>query len=116
MAVVDFTDGCRVDMVVELRVEEFNFHADFELVGLDFCLILGIEQEMRKHAFCTCENKGTDQLSCNCAADHHLCFCYTDSTIPLLPKSTFQASSHLLCMYSPACVGPGRKLRRQVFS
>ena len=32
----------------------------------------------------------------------------------LNPK--FQASSHLLCMYIPVCVGPGRKPRRPVFS
>ena len=44
-----------------------------------------------------------------------LCFCYTDSTIPLLPPK-FQASSHLLWLYSPVCVGPGRKPRRRVFS
>ena len=28
----------------------------------------------------------------------------------------FQASSHLLWLYSPVCVGPGRKPRRPVFS
>ena len=28
----------------------------------------------------------------------------------------FQASSHLLWLYSPVCVGPGRKPRRSVFS
>ena len=28
----------------------------------------------------------------------------------------FQASSHLLWLYRPVCVGPCRKLRRQVFS
>ena len=32
----------------------------------------------------------------------------------LNPK--FQASSHLLLLYSLACVGPGRKRRRLVFS
>ena len=32
----------------------------------------------------------------------------------LNPK--FQASNHLLCLYSPVCVGPGRKPRRPVFS
>ena len=31
----------------------------------------------------------------------------------LNPK--FQASSHVLWMYSPVCVGPGRKPRRPVF-
>ena len=50
-------------------------------------------------------------------ADQRLCFRYTDSTIPryyLNPK--FQASSHLVWMYSPVCVGPGRKPRRPIFS
>ena len=28
----------------------------------------------------------------------------------------FQATSHLLWLYSPVCVGPGQKPRRQVFS
>ena len=41
----------------------------------------------RKPAFCICENKDADQLRRNCAADQRLCFRYTDSTIPLLPKS-----------------------------
>ena len=31
-------------------------------------------------------------------------------------NSKFQASSHLLWLYRPVCVGPGRKPRRPVFS
>ena len=42
---------------------------------------------MRKPTICSCENKGADQLRSNCEADQHLCFHYTDSTIPLLSKS-----------------------------
>ena len=41
---------------------------------------------MRKTAFCICENKDADQLCSNREADQCLCFRYTDSTIPLLPK------------------------------
>ena len=37
--------------------------------------------------FCICENKDADQLRGNHEADQRLCFCYKDSTIPLLPKS-----------------------------
>ena len=59
---------------------------------------------MRKTAFCICENKAVDQ---NRTADQHLCLRYTGNTIPLLPN--IQASSHLLRLYSPVCVGPGRK-------
>ena len=42
---------------------------------------------MRKPAICICENKGADQLRGDRKADQCLCFRYTDSTIPLLPKS-----------------------------
>ena len=62
---------------------------------------------MRKPDFCLCENKGADQLRSNCEADQGLCFHYSDSTTPLLPK--FQASSLLLRLYRPVSVGPGRK-------
>ena len=42
---------------------------------------------MREPAFCICEYKNADQLRDNNEADQRLCFRYTDSTIPLLPKS-----------------------------
>ena len=35
---------------------------------------------------------------------------------PYFLYSKFQVSSHLLWLYSPVCVGPGRKPRRPVFS
>ena len=50
---------------------------------------------MRKRDYCICENKGADQPRSNCEADQRLCFCYTDSTIPLLSTSkisSFQPS------------------------
>ena len=52
---------------------------------------------MRKPAFCICENKDADQLRGNREADQRLCFRYTDSTIPLLPKSEISS-------LSPSCV------------
>ena len=42
---------------------------------------------VRKPAFCICENKDADHLRGNREADQRLCFRYTDSTIPLHPKS-----------------------------
>ena len=42
---------------------------------------------MRKLDFCLCKNEDADQLRSNWEADQRLCFRYTDSTIPLLPKS-----------------------------
>ena len=68
-----------------------------------------MSRNVRKPDFCICENKDTDQLSGNREADQRLCFCYMDNTIPPLPKNKFQASSHLMRLYSPVSVGPGRK-------
>ena len=63
---------------------------------------------MRKPAFCICENKDADQLRSNHEADQCLCFrLIVQSLYFLNPK--FQASSHLLQLYSLVCVGPGRK-------
>ena len=60
---------------------------------------------MRKPTICIGENKETDQLCGNHEADQRLCFRYTDSSSSFLnPK--FQASSHLLCLYSSICVEP----------
>ena len=42
---------------------------------------------MRKPDFCICENKDAYQLRGNREADQRLCFRYTDSKVPLLPKS-----------------------------
>ena len=41
---------------------------------------------MRKPDFCICKNKDADQLRGKLEADQHLCFRYTDSTVPLLAK------------------------------
>ena len=43
--------------------------------------------EKKKTTICIGENKCTDQLRSNCKADQHLCFRYTDRTIPLLSNS-----------------------------
>ena len=58
---------------------------------------------MSKPDFCICENKGADQLHGNRVAYLSLCFPYIGSTIPLLPKSEFEDSSHLLWLYSQVC-------------
>ena len=72
---------------------------------------------MRKPAFRICKNKDAGQLRSNCAADQRLCFRYiriVQSIYYLNPK--FQAHSHLLWLFSPVCVEPGRKPRRPFFS
>ena len=64
---------------------------------------------MRKPAFCICENKDTKLISAVVFAIR-----IVQSLFYLNLK--FQASSHLLWLYNPVCVGPGRKSRRPVFS
>ena len=80
------------------------------------CSVIYMSRVVRKPAFCICENKDADQLRGNREADQRLCFRYLDSTIHILPKSNFQASSHIQWLRSPLCVGPGRKPWRLVFS
>ena len=48
--------------------------------------------------------------------DQRLCFCYIDTVFPLLPKSEISASSDLLWLYSPVCVGLVRYHRIQVLA
>ena len=58
--------------------------------GQKFCLLprqYKMSRVMRKPFFCICENIDADQLRSYRKADQRLCFCYTDSTIPLLPES-----------------------------
>ena len=70
---------------------------------------------MRKPGFCICENKDADQLRDDREADQRLCFRYTDSTIPLLPKYE-NTSLQLSYVVVQSGFGPGRKPRRPVFS
>ena len=63
---------------------------------------------MRKPAFRICETNGEDQLCGKRAADQRHRFCYTDKSHYFLDPQ-FEASGHLLCLYSPVCVGPGRE-------
>ena len=51
------------------------------------CVVAYMSLVMRKPDFCIYENKDADQLRRNHEADQRLYFRYTDSTIPLLPKS-----------------------------
>ena len=62
----------------------------------------------RKHALCIWED-----ICSNHTAHQHLCL--IDSTIPLLLNPKFQASDHLLWLYSLVCVGPGQKPEDRFF-
>ena len=52
--------------------------------------------DTNKPAFCISENKGADQLQTATAQLISALLRYIDRTIPLQPKSEFQASNHLL--------------------
>ena len=67
-----------------------------------------ISRVMRKPVFSICENKDADQLRGTRETDKRLCFRYMDSTIHIIYQD-FNASNHLLWLYSCVWVGPGRK-------
>ena len=76
-----------------------------------------LSRDVGKPDFCKCENKDADQLRGNREADQRLCFHFTDSSISVPPKFKnfklpYNYSSSILWLYSPVCVGPGRKSRR----
>ena len=57
---------------------------------------------MRKPDFAYAKTvKGADQLRSNYEADQRLCFCYTESTIPLLSKSKISSRLAIFC----DCIG-----------
>ena len=64
---------------------------------------------MGKPTICIGENKDADQLRGNREADQPFVFAtrIVQFLFYLTPK--FQASSLLLCLYRPVCVGPVRK-------
>ena len=100
-------------------INSFNFGDPSPVeVGLVLSLSLftSVSRIMRKPDFCLCENKGADQLRGNREADQRLCFCYSDSTIPLLLKSEIssfylfsvlvQAGLYLTCSETTLLVFP----------
>ena len=103
-------------------VDEFDrpFHPDQVLLNNYKKVTTEVFYMSRRHVqkptICICENKDADQLCSNCTADQCLCFCYSDSNVPLLLIPKFQASSILLCQYKLVFVGPGRKPKLLVFS
>ena len=72
---------------------------------------------MRKPAFCISEHKNADQLRGNTAKLINI-FVFATRIVQSLYflNTESQASSHLLWLYSPVCVGPGQIPRRPVFS
>ena len=71
---------------------------------------------LRKPAFCICENKGADPLHDCLEADHSFVFATRIVQSLYFLNLKFQASSHLLWLYSLVCVGTGQKTRKPVFS
>ena len=65
---------------------------------------------MKKPAFCICEKKDADQLRGKLIS----AFVFATKKVQSLYflNLKFQASSHLLLLYSLVCVGPGRKPER----
>ena len=69
---------------------------------------------MRKPVF-TYSKTNTQIISC-AVTDQRLCFRYIALQSLYFLNTKFQASSHRLWLFSPVCVEPGLKPRRQIFS
>ena len=70
------------------------------------CVMRKLNFAYVKTEFCICENKGTDQVCSDCAADQPLCFHYIDSIIPLLSKSETSKSLAVQQGLGRACLQP----------
>ena len=70
---------------------------------------------MQKTAFCICENKDANQLRGNREADPRLCFRYTDSTIPLLPKSEISSLQPSSVVVQPGLCGTWSEILKTGF-
>ena len=75
--------------LISVRHHASRFCSTFYFVSIITCMwkSFSYEPHYEKTAFCICVNKVADQLRGKSEADQRLCFRYTDSTIPLLPKS-----------------------------
>ena len=71
---------------------------------------------MRKRTICICKNKDADQLLGNREADQRHCFRYTDSTIPLLPKSEISSFEPSSVAVQPGLCWTRLETRMLVFS
>ena len=71
---------------------------------------------VRKPAFCICENKDADQLRGSAKLISAFVFATWIVQSLYFLNTKFQASSHLVWLYSLVCVGPGRIPPGPVFS
>ena len=79
---------CTLFLFSQYFLYQKNVRPVYNYFNLNFVMSkTKMSRVMRKPAFCIYENKDADQLRGNREANQHLCFRYTDSTIPLLPKS-----------------------------
>ena len=87
------TSHSSIEWVGVARGDKKKFNRVGSAMGkiLDLKLIVyrkrNLSIRMRKPTICIGESKSADQLRSDCEADQHLCFHYTDRTMPLLSKS-----------------------------
>ena len=91
----------------------------YDLIVLsESCLTIWFEPRYEKTVFFLHMRKQMTQISFAVTAKLISAFVFATRIVQSLCflNPEFQASSHLLWLYSPVCVGPGRKPRRPVFS
>ena len=101
---------CGVSVLYQLL---FNTYENKRLCSLCSCnshsIVIKYEPPHgKKTAICIAKNKGADQLRINCGADQCLCFSTWIVQFLYFLNPKFPASYHLLRLYRPVCVRPGR--------
>ena len=89
--------GKQTSAHVQICLQDFQVSREMFLFFKKRKIILYTNRVMRKSTFCIYENKDTYLLCGNRTAYQRLCFCYIDSTIPLLSKSKISS-------LQPSCV------------
>ena len=90
---INFTKIREVSALNAFKMYSYYTESGFYMMSLicdwkfRLSVVCKLSLVVRKPAFCICENKDADQLRCDCKVDQRLCFRYTDSTVPVLPKS-----------------------------
>ena len=79
------------------------------------CHVHHLSRAVRKPEFCICENKDAD-FAATAKLISAFVFAARIAKSLYFLNQEFQVSNNLLWLYSPVCVGPGRKPLRPVFS
>ena len=102
-----------LDMEIVISHNIITVHQRIIILNIFYTVLYELRHE--KTRILHTQKKDADQLHSNRKADQRLCFSYTVQSL-YFPYTQFQTTIHLLWLYILACVQPGQKPRKPVFS